>query len=99
MEGIANKWCPYFHSRRIKDIADVLLMPYNYLLQPSTTPAFRIELSNCIIIFDEAHNILNTAEEGASINISITMLQEVIKLKKYRYKNCKFILLLSKYVG
>lgn len=76
-EGRAKKFCPYFHSRRIKDVADVLLLPYNYLLHMAAFPAFNIELSNSIVIFDGAHNVQTTAEEGSSYTLSISHLEQV----------------------
>jgi regulator of telomere elongation helicase 1 len=70
-EGRNSKFCPYFHSRRSKDIADVLFMPYNYLINQNNFQVFNIELQNCVLIFDEGHNILSVSEEGASISISV----------------------------
>lgn len=50
-------FCPYFHSRRLKDVCDILLLPYNYLLDMAKTPVFSIEIKDCVVIFDEAHNV------------------------------------------
>jgi len=56
-KGRLGHFCPYFHARRAKDYCDLLLLPYNYLLEPSQDNPFNIDLKNCIVIFDEAHNI------------------------------------------
>ena len=31
--GIKNGICPYFFERQRKEVADIILMPYNYLLE------------------------------------------------------------------
>lgn len=41
----------------MKDICDILLLPYNYLLDVSSFPVFSIDLKDSVIIFDEAHNV------------------------------------------
>lgn len=33
--GKQRKFCPYFMSRELKTNADIIFMPYNYLLSPS----------------------------------------------------------------
>ena len=39
-------------------------MPYTYLLTKKFIKNSSIDLNNAIIIFDEAHNVENQAEEG-----------------------------------
>lgn len=61
--------CPYFLSKELKQNADVIFMPYNYLLDTKARRAQGIELQNNIILFDEAHNIEKTCEEAASLQV------------------------------
>jgi Rad3-related DNA helicase len=37
--------------------ADIIFMPYNYILDPTTRQSFNIDVGRSIIIFDEAHNL------------------------------------------
>jgi Rad3-related DNA helicase len=37
--------------------ADIVVMPYNYLLDEKMRKMSGIEVENAIVIFDEAHNI------------------------------------------
>jgi len=37
--------------------AEIIFMPYNYLVDPEIRAVMRVPLKNSIIIFDEAHNI------------------------------------------
>lgn len=49
--------CPYYNqSERAKD-ADIIFMPYNYLLDSSMRRNFSLDISRSIIIIDEAHNV------------------------------------------
>ncbi|CBZ23762.1 putative helicase [Leishmania mexicana MHOM/GT/2001/U1103] len=56
-EGSRSGFCPYFHERDAARDADVVLMPYNYILDPSLHKQLPFELANCILIVDEAHNL------------------------------------------
>ncbi|GET90563.1 helicase, putative [Leishmania tarentolae] len=56
-EGIRSGFCPYFHERDAAKDADVVLMPYNYVFDPSLHKQLPFELADCILIVDEAHNL------------------------------------------
>lgn len=43
-------------------------MPYNYLLDHRYLENQTFDMQNAIVIFDEAHNIEKTAEDGKFIN-------------------------------
>lgn len=50
--------CPYFLSRDLTDSADLIFMPYNYLVDHQARSQLSgINWSNAVIIIDEAHNI------------------------------------------
>lgn len=70
--GKKLKCCPYYLSKELKQEADIVFMPYNYLLDPKSRKANGIELMNNIIILDEAHNVEKMCEESASLQIRST---------------------------
>ena len=47
-----------------------MLLPYNYLLDPTVRAANKIRLAHAYVIFDEAHNLLQFCEQSASAAIS-----------------------------
>lgn len=54
----AMQVCPYFLSRDLAGSADIIFMPYNYLVDSSSRSQLStINWTNAVIIVDEAHNI------------------------------------------
>eukprot|EP01041_Mallomonas_annulata_P002372 gene2372-4604_t len=87
--GKSDRICPYFFTREASTTAELILLPYNYLLDTSIRVSLKIEWKNAIVIFDEAHNLERVASDSASISISsadiaqcIKELQQVITLLK-----------------
>lgn len=70
--GKKLKCCPYYLAKELKQDADIVFMPYNYLLDPKSRKANGVELQNNIIILDEAHNVEKMCEESASLQIKST---------------------------
>ena len=87
--GIKHTFCPYYAMKRRLKEADVVFMPYNYVIdhhiRKKLSPS---NFEDSIIIFDEAHNVSKVAESAGSYDIShfdlILMAMEIDKLKKYR---------------
>ena len=70
--GTHRKICPYFHSREYSPGADLVLLPYNYLLDSTIRKTLKLDWSRCIIIFDEAHNLERVASDAASFSLCST---------------------------
>ena len=68
--GQKLKCCPYFLTRELKQSADIVFMPYNYLLDPKTRKNQGIQLQNNIVLLDEAHNVEKMCEEAASLQVN-----------------------------
>ncbi|KAJ6245713.1 fanconi anemia group j protein [Anaeramoeba flamelloides] len=83
--------CPYYLSRGLQKEADLVLSPYNYLIQPSIRKLLKIDLDNQVVVIDEAHNIENSARESLNFNASLEDLERITielreKLIKYGQK-------------
>ncbi|XP_065777687.1 regulator of telomere elongation helicase 1 isoform X1 [Muntiacus reevesi] len=68
--GTKHKLCPYYLSRNLKQQADIIFMPYNYLLDAKSRRAHSIDLKGTVVIFDEAHNVEKMCEEAASFDLT-----------------------------
>ncbi|KAF7270392.1 hypothetical protein GWI33_016626 [Rhynchophorus ferrugineus] len=67
--GDKHKFCPYYMTKELQQRADIIFTPYNYLLDPLARKALGLNLSNSVIILDEAHNVEKVCEDSASIEL------------------------------
>jgi len=49
--------CPFYLSREMAATANIIFMPYNYLVDPKIRGGLQTQWQNSVLIFDEAHNI------------------------------------------
>ena len=71
-----HSYCPYYTSKERVVEADLVLMPYNYLIDAKLRG--KIDLENAIIIVDEAHNIAPCCEEVSSFELKSLTLQKCL---------------------
>lgn len=72
--GFTKKSCPFYSQRKKVTQADIILLPYNYLVDQKIKEALSLNLKNNIIIFDEAHNLDKVLEDAKSLEITIDQL-------------------------
>ena len=77
--GKKHMFCPYYMSRELYQTADVIFLPYNYLLDHKIRASLDIDFNGAVIIFDEAHNVQKLCEETASVSISSQDIAVAIK--------------------
>ncbi|VDN03436.1 unnamed protein product [Thelazia callipaeda] len=77
-----HKYCPYFRNRTMYEEADLILLPYNYIVDPSLRNKHNISLKGNIVIFDEAHNLEAICEESTSVSFSTTQISASIRETK-----------------
>lgn len=81
--GETHKICPYYFEREHAQEADLIILPYSYILDPrlredifpTGTP---MSLENKIIIFDEAHNLEKSAQDGISFTLTPNHLEKCL---------------------
>lgn len=87
--GRSKEVCPYFAMRddRTLAAAELVLMPYNYLLDATVRRTVAVDWFNAVIIFDEGHNIESVAANAASFDLStldisrcVTEMTPIVKL-------------------
>ncbi|KAL8734970.1 MAG: hypothetical protein Q9181_003002, partial [Wetmoreana brouardii] len=75
-----HKQCPYFSARRMMPFCNVIIYSYHYLLDPKIAERVSKELSkDCIVVFDEAHNIDNVCIESLSIDLTEDSLRKATR--------------------
>ncbi|KAH8555341.1 helicase C-terminal domain-containing protein [Umbelopsis sp. PMI_123] len=77
--GEKHKACPFYLSKDSQLDADVILLPYNYIVDSTARKAMNIDLCNSIIIFDEAHNLESCCGEATSFEISMSTLRNCVQ--------------------
>lgn len=60
--------CAYYGAVELFKSAELILCPYNYIIDGVIRNAREIDIGNDIVIFDEAHNIEDHARESASFS-------------------------------
>lgn len=77
--GKRDRCCPYFYSRENSKTAELILLPYNYLLDATVRKTLGIDWANSVIIFDEAHNLEKVACDSTSGTLGSGELAECIR--------------------
>lgn len=63
--------CPYYGNRRAVAEADMLLVPYPSLVNKETRQKLGIRTQGNVLIFDEAHNLLEAIGESNSVQMTL----------------------------
>lgn len=77
--GKAERFCPYYQSRETSTAAELILLPYNYLLDASMRSKIQVNWNNAVVIFDEAHNVEKVAADSASCSLTSTEIAQCIE--------------------
>ena len=62
--------CPYYMSKQLSGEADIVFLPYNYVLDPKLLKSFALTLEHSIVILDEGHNVEKVCQDAASAQIA-----------------------------
>lgn len=61
--------CPFYKTREAAQDAELLFIPYDYLINPQTRDSLQVSLKDSLLIFDEGHNIERSCESMASFEL------------------------------
>ena len=76
--GTEYKCCPFYTSSYLAESAQIVIAPYNYILDPTTRKnVFGDESS--VVIFDQAENLVSACLEIGSSEISIFSLMHMVR--------------------
>ncbi|OHS99988.1 helicase [Tritrichomonas foetus] len=68
---IENIRCPYIISRNLVKQADLILAPYNYVIDGSIRNQMKINLRGSILIVKKKHNVESTCRDAATLNLTL----------------------------
>ncbi|KAG0700431.1 DNA repair helicase [Suillus ampliporus] len=85
--GQNTQTCPYYGSRRAIPQAELVTLPYNLLLQKTAREALGIDLTNQVVIIDEAHNLIPTLLSLSSVRLTSNLLLTSLKQVSVYYQN------------
>lgn len=68
--------CPYFAARSGARQAHLITLPYNLLLQANARTSLNVSLKDSIVIFDEAHNLIDTILSIHTVSITSLQIQQ-----------------------
>eukprot|EP00958_Prasinococcus_capsulatus_P017004 scaffold1906_cov403-Prasinococcus_capsulatus_cf.AAC.5 len=88
--GASTCACPYYAVRDSILWADLILLPYNALLHEPTRQSLGVSLKDNVVIFDEAHNLIDAVNSSHSANVTRQELegaQQQLQAYLERYSN------------
>ena len=62
--GAKHSFCPYYMSRELYQSADIIFLPYNYLLEDSIRKSLDIRVSHFYTFFELSLVLLTTQAHG-----------------------------------
>eukprot|EP00913_Durusdinium_trenchii_P016519 g15526.t1 len=71
--------CPYYGGRRAVQEADVLLVPYQSLVNKETREKLNLRTEGNVLIFDEAHNLLEAIGDANSVCLQLQQAKAVVE--------------------
>ena len=75
--GETRRACPYYAARSALPEADLVLMPYASLLHADTRETLGVKLENAVVIFDEAHNLVDAVHGSYGATVTLEQLSDV----------------------
>lgn len=70
-------------SREMHKVVDILFAPYNYLIDSGYRKSLKLNWKNSILIFDEAHNLVNWKLRDGSMDIHFYLSESFEMLMWY----------------
>ena len=90
-DALKHEYCPYYATKDRAHAADIIFMPYNYLIDERIRENYEIKFENSLLIFDEAHNVPQAQEDVTSFELRARTLQaslsELVSLQESRCQN------------
>lgn len=77
---MVNSACSYYMAREQMEKADLIFIPYNYLIDPQTRNNQNLSVAKAILILDEAHNLVMIQHTYADRQIDMNPPSHVARI-------------------
>jgi chromosome transmission fidelity protein 1 len=84
--------CPYYATRKSIRHAQIVCMPYTILLHEDQRKSMGIKLAGRVVIFDEAHNLIDTINQIYSAEISYESISSSLTAIEAYYQRFQSVL-------
>ena len=74
-----ENFCPYFYEREIAINADIIFLPYTYIIEKSLRAQLPFPIEGSVVIFDEAHNVPSALTSAGSHSVSAAELAGALR--------------------
>lgn len=81
--GTRHRRCPYHAAQTVYQYAHLILCSYNYILDRVCRSARGIDLSNSLIVFDEAHNFEELSRNFSSCRVNIGQITTTANMAQH----------------
>ena len=82
--GQASKTCAYYATRAAVAAAELVVVPYSLLVSKSSRQAVGLDLTNQLVVIDEAHNLPEVIRSLDSVTLTLPTLEAALdQLSKY----------------
>ncbi|PRT55808.1 ATP-dependent DNA helicase CHL1 [Wickerhamiella sorbophila] len=68
--GTQLEVCPYYRARDMVPFCEVIVLPYQLLVQASARQALNLDIADSIVIIDEAHNLIDVVSSLYSAKVT-----------------------------
>ena len=82
----SEKTCPFYTFKNSLDEAEIIFLPYNYIIDPRVRGRLGLNLNKDIVILDEAHNISSLCQDTVSFDLTANVLGRAIYQLTTYYK-------------
>lgn len=78
--GESHGLCPYYLARKLISSSTIIVYNYMYLLDPKISDLVTKEMKkDCVVLFDEAHNIDDVCIEALTVRINRNVLEHATR--------------------
>lgn len=88
--GKRREICPYYASRSVSKESDIVLAPYSSLIVSETRDSLGLDLTDSVVIVDEAHNLIDAINGSHSSTLTMEDTDRAIHQIEFyfnRFKN------------